>query len=224
MPSAAPITRSLPQPLASGLNRSIALVYEDAAGNETERHVTVRRILGDNPNAPEYVAGVCHMRRALRHFRLDRILELTDHETGEVIEEGKAIVTWAQSITAEARIPKTTSEPVAAQPADLVAGPWQPLPDPDLAPSHHVLRFFIRRSVLLSHGEEAQPGLLHVQAIIGGKSGPLQLYGRWEPWGNKPRRIRLSAVRALSDPAMGETLYGSAAAKAWANRLVSDSP
>ena len=56
--------------------------YEDANGVQTRRRITLRKA-SRGPHAP-ILSAVCHERRALRHFRCDRI-ECFIEETGEVI-------------------------------------------------------------------------------------------------------------------------------------------
>lgn len=63
---------------------STFMVYEDSAGNRSERRVTCRSISGDG--RPVYLMGYCHERQAPRSFRIDRIVELIDYRTGEVVE------------------------------------------------------------------------------------------------------------------------------------------
>jgi hypothetical protein len=43
----------------------------------TARRVTVERIHGPNALEPSYLVGFCHLRQGIRHFRVDRIRELT---------------------------------------------------------------------------------------------------------------------------------------------------
>lgn len=60
--------------------------YTDAAGNETRRRITMRR-LARGPQAP-ILTAVCHERRAVRYFRWDRISGFIDDD-GEVLEAGE---------------------------------------------------------------------------------------------------------------------------------------
>lgn len=85
----------IPPSLVQGLSHRIEIAYEDATGARSDRIVTVRRVLGEARNGPEYIAGVCHNRVAVRHFRLDRILQLTDLTTGEIIVGRRGIHAWA---------------------------------------------------------------------------------------------------------------------------------
>lgn len=56
--------------------------YQDANGNDTRRRITMRT-LSTGPRAP-LLTAICHERRALRHFRTDRIGAFIDGDTGEV--------------------------------------------------------------------------------------------------------------------------------------------
>lgn len=63
--------------------------YRAADGVETRRVVTVRQC--ERRASGDYLLGICHMRRDLRHFRIDRILEAIDRDTGEVLESHEII-------------------------------------------------------------------------------------------------------------------------------------
>ena len=63
----------------------VAIEYEDAAGNETRRRITMRK-LSRGPNAP-IVTAICHERHAIRHFRTDRIGCIITKD-GEIIDTG----------------------------------------------------------------------------------------------------------------------------------------
>ncbi len=60
------------------------LVYEDAHGSVSERKVRVVAVTKKNDD--HYMQAFCEMRKAVRSFRLDRILEAVDLSTGELIE------------------------------------------------------------------------------------------------------------------------------------------
>lgn len=67
----------------------VAFSYIDAAGNFTQREVTVNQVTGT------YVKGWCHERRAARTFRLDSIIQdITLLSTGEVI----SVNDWARAV------------------------------------------------------------------------------------------------------------------------------
>lgn len=58
--------------------------YTDSGGVETARRVVCRSIAGFG--APETITAFCCERKAARTFRIDRIRELVDLETGEVLD------------------------------------------------------------------------------------------------------------------------------------------
>lgn len=62
----------------------LAIVYCDAKGATTKRRVTCRRI--DDRGDVIYLQARCHERKAYRTFRFDRIAEIVDWRTGEVID------------------------------------------------------------------------------------------------------------------------------------------
>ncbi len=57
--------------------------YTDAQGRESRRRITLRKI-ATGSNGP-ILSAICHERRALRHFRIDRIGCFIDPEDGEVM-------------------------------------------------------------------------------------------------------------------------------------------
>lgn len=59
----------------------IALYYKKADGKETNRIVEVVSY------SKEYIYGYCHLRNEYRTFRTDRIKEIADGETGEIIKD-----------------------------------------------------------------------------------------------------------------------------------------
>lgn len=64
---------------------SLFVTYEDASGELSERRITCRRIdhgLGGMP----IVQAFCHEREAPRAFRVDRMREIVDLSTGEVVD------------------------------------------------------------------------------------------------------------------------------------------
>lgn len=64
------------------------LVYEDAAGNVSQRIVTVRKV--EVSRAGHTLLCFCHLRHRARRFALDRVLEVFDVSTGEVHADPKA--------------------------------------------------------------------------------------------------------------------------------------
>jgi hypothetical protein len=63
---------------------TIGIDYCDTNGDDTRRVVTVRGFTNE-PDQPTIMVAFCHLRRELRHFRLDRIESFFDPETGEVL-------------------------------------------------------------------------------------------------------------------------------------------
>lgn len=59
----------------------IALYYKKADGKESNRIVEVVSY------SKEYIYGYCHLRNEYRTFRVDRIKEIADGETGEIIKD-----------------------------------------------------------------------------------------------------------------------------------------
>lgn len=64
---------------------SLHIKYQDGAGQITERSVQVRSV-GDYLGNPTLVAH-CRLRDQSRTFRIDRILECFDEDTGEVVSD-----------------------------------------------------------------------------------------------------------------------------------------
>ena len=64
------------------------LVYEDAAGNVSQRIVTVRKI--ETGRSGPLLLCFCHLRQRARRFSLDRVLEVFDVSTGEVHGDPRA--------------------------------------------------------------------------------------------------------------------------------------
>ncbi len=62
----------------------VYICYEAADGNVTERRITCRKLVRSGENI--YVHAWCHEAEAPRCFRLDRIFEMVDPSTGEVLE------------------------------------------------------------------------------------------------------------------------------------------
>ena len=58
--------------------------YVDAGGTTSQRYITLRKVWSDG--ATRYLQGHCHLRNALRTFRVDRIRSLHDPATGELYE------------------------------------------------------------------------------------------------------------------------------------------
>lgn len=65
-------------------DKTLRISYLDANGFESERTILVREIGIINKN-PVYFFGYCFDRKAPRTFRIDRIEEMADAETGEIL-------------------------------------------------------------------------------------------------------------------------------------------
>ena len=70
----------------------LQLKYQDANGSQTAREVQVREC--DTLNPAGYLTGHCQLRDEFRTFRMDRIKQAIDMETGEVIHDLPA---WAMA-------------------------------------------------------------------------------------------------------------------------------
>lgn len=68
--------------IASGW--SAFIVYEDASGVRSERRITCKKIFG--AGRPTYISAYCHERRSPRNFKIERIIELFDFATGEMLD------------------------------------------------------------------------------------------------------------------------------------------
>lgn len=77
------------------------LVYEDGAGNVSQRIVTVRKI--ETGRSGPMLLCFCHLRQRARRFSLDRVMEVFDVSTGEVHRDpvafflGHPLLTVAES-------------------------------------------------------------------------------------------------------------------------------
>jgi hypothetical protein len=74
------------------------LDYTDAQGSASKRLVTIRRVNRQGTFGGTITAH-CHMRRAARSFRIDRINSLTDVTTGEVLDTPTTIADWLSART-----------------------------------------------------------------------------------------------------------------------------
>ena len=63
----------------------IWIEYENGAGEQSGRNVTLRRIWAKD--GALYLSGLCHARHKVRTFRADRVVSLTCLTTGEVADE-----------------------------------------------------------------------------------------------------------------------------------------
>lgn len=63
------------------VDATIHIHYKDSAGDKTERDVLVTRYHPDNG----YFVGFCYLRKKRRTFRIERVIEAVDLDTGELI-------------------------------------------------------------------------------------------------------------------------------------------
>lgn len=69
------------------LSFDVLLKYQDAKGDVTDRHVTVRSVVisfADQVVTWRTLTGYCHLRKMARTFRADRIVDIADADTGEI--------------------------------------------------------------------------------------------------------------------------------------------
>jgi len=64
------------------VNTSLRLNYTDANGDNSEREVRI-----DKYNGSCYLNGYCNLRKDIRSFRIDRIKECIDIDSGEVVND-----------------------------------------------------------------------------------------------------------------------------------------
>lgn len=62
-------------------NLSVVLQYKDSKGEISNRRVNVNKYDG------VYLYGYCHLKKAIRTFRIDRIIDISDGSTGEIIKD-----------------------------------------------------------------------------------------------------------------------------------------
>lgn len=98
-PSAEEPPSGLSNVMVKGLNRAISFSYRDRYGRITSREANVHAIHGDTDWVPIALTARCHLRRAERTFLLDRMSDLVDLSTGEVIESP---LEWALDVYMEA--------------------------------------------------------------------------------------------------------------------------
>lgn len=73
----------------------MAIDYVDADGEPSSRMITCRAI---NPEPPGYLRAYCHLRDTFRSFRIDRIREVREIESGEVLKGGDILAFLAPYI------------------------------------------------------------------------------------------------------------------------------
>lgn len=82
-----------PAPALQLLGTTVAIDYEDDAGEVTRRPIRIIRVV---ERSARYIEAYCLLRKAPRTFRADRIIGAFDPETGEVV----ALAEWLQATTA----------------------------------------------------------------------------------------------------------------------------
>lgn len=97
IPLPPPIPGPVPGPtknsvvIARNLRVGLLLRYADAKGVVTERQVIANQLIGrtarDGTTIPHSVRAYCLARKGIRAFRLDRVQEAIDAETGEIIQD-----------------------------------------------------------------------------------------------------------------------------------------
>ncbi|MDY7395572.1 NINE protein [Aureibaculum sp. 2210JD6-5] len=76
----------LPEGFASiKLNSLAQIIYIDSKDQKSERRITMNSV-SQTANNDYVIKGYCHEKKAQRTFRLTRIQQLTDMETGEIFE------------------------------------------------------------------------------------------------------------------------------------------
>lgn len=211
---------SQPSPLADGLNHPVEIEYE-GRNEDTVRRVDLRRVLGRD-GVPTHLQGWCHLARAQRMFRLDRVLSLTDLATGEVIEDEEAIRRWAAAQTGAAgELPPAPRREPRLSPSPPVIRGW-PEEFVDQAVEIPTLADGLSRRVTVVVGRKNPETTNYtITAILGGPRGPSRLKGPWPGW-SEPRQLMISQIQRLTDHETGETVEGAAAVRAWALARVAE--
>lgn len=76
----------LPQDIESiKLNSLAQIIYVDSKGQKSERRITIHSV-SKTANNDYIIKSYCHEKNSQRSFRLTRIQQLTDMETGEIFE------------------------------------------------------------------------------------------------------------------------------------------
>ena len=73
----------------------MAIEYVDPNGELSSRMITCRAI---SPEPPGYLRAYCHLRDSYRSFRIDRIREIREMESGEILHGGEILVFLAPYI------------------------------------------------------------------------------------------------------------------------------
>lgn len=125
-------------PRNSSEPRGLFIVYRAEDGAVSERTITVRQLIGDPPNL---LLAWCHLRGSPRHFRLDRIIEAIDPESGEVLAaEGLAALLQAEHRPLDRRIRQVVNMLVFIARCDgsVVRPEWAAIED---AIAHYMAQF-----------------------------------------------------------------------------------
>lgn len=79
------------------IKKAVLITYCDGNGNVTKRRVDIKAF--DPHGADGLVIGRCHLRQSTRTFRFDRMREVIDVETGEIISnlQGQLNAEWSAS-------------------------------------------------------------------------------------------------------------------------------
>ena len=80
-------------PLPPHLNQEYEICYADAKGNETVREIRIHDLVLDKKYHVIAIKGYCHMRRVAREFKTNRISQIIDLSTGEVIASASQFLT-----------------------------------------------------------------------------------------------------------------------------------
>jgi hypothetical protein len=75
---------------------ALLIEYVDASGRRSRRRITCRSVQ-ESEEGSLYLQAHCHERNALRHFRLDRIENVTDLRTGEIHDNATEFVRKIES-------------------------------------------------------------------------------------------------------------------------------
>lgn len=77
-------------PPFQAISGGVKINYQDFRGQRTERVIDLRAFA---PGPPGYIAGICALRGGYRTFKLERISQMVDVTTGEIIAQP---LTWLQ--------------------------------------------------------------------------------------------------------------------------------
>lgn len=104
-------------PFSTKLEITALLQYIDGDGQPSERTVTLHTISGhryrDGTVTVEAFDAWCHLRQAMRSFRIDRIVNLANPTTGEVAEAPADVLAIAAGLTPHIVRPRTPGKRAA---------------------------------------------------------------------------------------------------------------